>query len=268
MKYIMRLFEYVNHAKLLDINDMTVKFINPDGEEVSVEMEPDGEWEEWEEYPYVKSVSVSGSDGKYEYYMSAYGDEHSGYEISDSDFDLMSFEDIKKKEEKRKKENEERHARLKKEREEHQRQYEKDLADSGLSESDYRMELKLKDQWTYVYLFDHPHTSPDSGEGSHFAIAKVRVYEFDEGKIESAEIRRYKIPLHDAINLDDPNWEQEADLLGLDYDPKQWLYDARIIGSRDTEFVGIESPTEHQKKDPREFLNRAPYFANIDYYLN
>ena len=62
LKYIRRINEAVSEVKIISVSDHTVKLINPNGKEVTIEVEEDGSYEDWVDPPYVKEVSVRGED--------------------------------------------------------------------------------------------------------------------------------------------------------------------------------------------------------------
>lgn len=259
LKYIKRLFESINYIDPINIEGMKITLINPDGRQVTVEMEEDGEWEEWIESPYIKAVSVSGDDGTYVYTTSAIGDDYSGYEIDKSDnIEFESIESIKDRSDAKRKE---RDIILSKSK----LDYQHDLKKSNLSKSDYDKEEFLKRQLNSDYL-----DTLQRGIGeSDYAIAMVLKKEYDSetGKLDYSHIRKYKIPIPEYIDLDSEGYLDAMDLLGIEFNPEDSLKSVGIINKKE-KYMGLESPKKYKELDTRNYLDRAPFYADITFYIS
>lgn len=156
LKYI-KLFESSGNVEVISIDSNKVTLVNPDGKEVTVEFEEDGQWSEWVDPPYVKEVSVSGEDGTYEYYMSAQTDEHGSYfEIDSENIDWDSLEDVRSQEEERKKKHTEHMARVERERREEEERINREVEERGITRLDYEIERIVKEYDSSKYLPEQP----------------------------------------------------------------------------------------------------------------
>lgn len=261
LKYIKRIFESVKYIDPIEVGDMSIRLINPDGNEVTVDMEEDGEWEEWVEPPYVKAVSVSGDDGKYLYTTSAIGDPNSGYEIDSNDhIEVELISDVQHQ--KNIKSN--RSLELLKKSKNEQKN---DLKKSKHTESKLIKEKLLKKQHSSIYL---EHLQRGLSDHSNYGIVKVLIHEreWDTDKIEYSYIEKYKIPIPDYVDLSDPNYAQLLDIMGLEFDPEEIFRSANILKTRDYKYLEFENPSKYLEIDPDRFLDRAPFYARVSLYTD
>lgn len=267
LKHIQRLFEHSNDVKILSIDDYKVTFINPDGEQVVVDMYPDGDWEDWIDPPYVKSVSISGDDGKYKYSMSAETDEEGTYlEIDNYDLNVESLEDIEKRKKQAAIKAEFRRKQQEEENQKRREQWLKDVEASGLSESDYSKEKRLQELLNNPILKQkNKEVDPDS----LFKLAKIEHYYYDEkGRVEDVDHTYIKIPINAVGDIDpsDQEYDQMADMLGLgtsDDEIMELLKEKGFLRKRD-KYIGLINPP---KEDPRKYAKRAPFFSDLSYFF-
>ena len=265
MKYLRSIFESLNKVEVTGVSGFSVDILNPDGKKVNVKMEVDGEWEDWVDPPYTKAVSISGSDDTYEYYMTAYGDENSGYDIEELDIDYKKLSEIENDRKEREAKNKIRMEELDKEREIEKEKRKNLILKSGLSEIDYSREELLKRQLDSDRLKELIKLV----DSTNYVIAKVRETEFYEGKPESSDIVRYKVPYIDIVEMGDPDYLTLPEDFGFIVDTEGLLNKANILRTPwREEFIGIEDPTIYKDQDHRNFIERAPFFSIIDGYLN
>jgi len=144
MKYIKKIFEVSNNVKILSIDGSRVQLINPDGKEVTVEFEEDGQWSDWVDPPYVKEVSISGDDGKYQYSMGASTDEHGHhFEINTEDIEWETLADVRAREERMQKRHADHMAKVEKERKEEEARVNKEISDLGITRFEYEVRVLL-----------------------------------------------------------------------------------------------------------------------------
>jgi len=266
MKYIKKIFEVSNNVKILSIDGSRVQLINPDGKEVTVEFEEDGQWSEWVDPPYVKEVSISGDDGKYQYSMGASTDEHGHhFEINTEDIEWESLDKIREEQARRAKQAEE--AREKRELEAQQKaeQIEREILDRGITRLDYEVEKQIE---ILNNQADHFNIPQDSNLTS-YAIAKTKFWDPSEQMYFNSY---FKIPLsgqsfeefESTLNMFKDLGMEEAmsgTFAGISKDHEVIRIlkkgsDSRIAGFSDSNLFTI--------KNLEPYLDLAPFGVNLD----
>ena len=260
LKYIKRIFENFNSSKVLSISGMNVTILNPDGKEVSIDMEDDGEYEEIVDYHDV-DISVSGEDEKYRYSMSASTDRHRNYiEISSTELEVELLSDINAREEKRKvidaKWSEDNKIKIADE----EARIQKEIKDSGLSKADFNLERNFKNE-NKSNSYNQSNIDPES---SVILIELEDLIYDEDGKVDDVIYRLIKYPIP-PNPLDDraDDYDELMDFFGL-IDMDKIKDDIRgLYGMlrRGTKIKSIKYPREFD--DPREFIKRSKWYSDL-----
>jgi hypothetical protein len=261
LKYIRRINEALSEVKIISVSDHTVKLINPNGKEVTIEVEEDGSYEDWVDPPYVKEVSVRGEDDTYQYGMTAQTDEHgSHFEImTEYDIDVKTLVEVRQEEEARRIKNQEWKDAMNLKAQKDADALNIEIESSGLSKEDYIQESALR---MMLGSPDNIRKQEGIDPNEDYSIAHVVYYSYDseDGKVSDADNKYYKVP---SIDMGD----DMKDLMGIDSDPEQLLIDKGAIGSNSAwNFVKLIDKS--RLPDPKKYIERAPYFVNIERFID
>jgi hypothetical protein len=263
MKYI-ELFESFNkNIKILSTSDNFAKIINPDGKEVEVEFDEDGQWSEWIDPPYVKEVSIVGDDGKYQYTASASTDgQNTFFEINtDYGLEVELMSEVKAREEKRRLKIEAQ--RLERERIEREKEESiaREIKDQGISRIDYEIRKLAKNQ-----LESQKNRGvSQTGDLTDYALVKVRQF---DGEYYTSTYIKVNLSGMSPENLksnflafQDLGMEEVADSI-IDGLPQ----DGEVIDiiSKDSDITILyDSLRKYKLKDLKEYLDLMPFGSSV-----
>jgi len=263
MKYI-ELFESFNkNIKILSTSDNFAKILNPDGKEVEVEFDEDGQWSEWIDPPYVKEVSIVGDDGKYQYTASASTDDQNTFFEINTDYglDVEPMSEVKAREEKRRLKIEAQ--RLERERIEREKEESiaREIKDQGISRIDYEIRKLAKNQ-----LESQKNRGvSQTGDLTDYALVKVRQF---DGEYYTSTYIKVNLSGMSPENLksnflafQDLGMEEVADSIidGLPQDGE-----VLDIISKDSDVTILyDSLRKYKLKDLKEYLDLMPFGSSV-----
>jgi hypothetical protein len=269
LKYIRRIFENTSPIDIISVNGKKVTLLNPDGKQVTIEVEEDGNYSEYID-SYTKEVSVSGDDGTYQYGMTASTDRHDNhFEImTDYDIDVESIEEVTKRKEKQRISFNKRQSEYKIQQDNEASKRDELIAKSGLSRDAWLKEEQIKQlNNNNVYIELNKDTNPDSD----IILIELIHMSYDEDSIKpeyiDSSLIKYPVPLN-PLNPDDDDFYEMTSFFGLvDVDSiKSDLTNKKIIVKYRTEFGGIKQLSDVD--DPHGYIKRIPFYANVEHFIN
>lgn len=270
LKHIKRIYESEGSVEIVSIKDRDVTLINPAGIKVTVHMEPDGEIDEWIERPYTKTVSVSGDDGTYEYYMGALTDEHESYfEIEDDEIDYKTLEQVEKDKIESKRISAEHHKRWKAEVKRKKAIRDAEIKASGLSEEDFLKRERFEEAMQKPSIIEaDAKIGKDFDRNVDYLFAKLtrRHYDRYDNTVEYYD-DYIKVP-HKKSGLDILD-DDDSFVTGTD-DPmpyKKDLYDKGILVKGNIDLENIEIIKPDVKNDPNNYVGQLPYYSQVDFFI-